>query len=286
MTDEPRARVRVAVVTGASSGIGRCLSELLSRSGYVTYGTCLSAAVQQLPFTMLNMDVRSESSVRDCIRDVQERHGRIDVLINNAGVSLVGAVEDTSPDELRDVFETNVFGPVRVINAVLPTMRQNQSGHVVNIGSIGGHFGLPFRTAYSASKAALAALTEGLCMELRPFGIFVTLVEPGDFRTRIHERRTTARRAREGTPYDQHFSAVAKSSFDGVENAPLPDAVADAALDALASVCPPIRVRVGNPVERLAVAAKTILPERWFQYLLLRYSAPTTRLVTSKGDLV
>jgi NAD(P)-dependent dehydrogenase (short-subunit alcohol dehydrogenase family) len=263
---------RVALVTGASSGIGRSVAETLARAGYRTYGTSrVPRSERGLSFTMLPMDVCDDDSVNACVRTIVDAAGAIDVLVNNAGVSLVGAIEDTTLDELRALFETNLLGSVRMIHAVLPSMRERRRGHIVNVSSIAAQIGLPFRGGYSASKAALGALSEALCAELSGFGIAVTLVEPGDFRTRIHEARTIARRTANGSVYDPAFSVAARVSYSAVANAPPPTAVAGAILRAIAASPAPLRLRIGRPIERLSVAAKRLLPERWFQSVLMRY---------------
>ena len=159
---------RVVLVTGASSGIGKCCAEYLCNKGYRVYGTSRkadSSDSKQRPSNinstqMIRMDVTDEPSVKQGVADIIARESRIDVVINNAGFGIIGALEDTSIDEAKSQLETNFFGALRVCRAVLPTMRKQRSGYIVNISSIGGLIGLPFQSAYSASKFALEGASE------------------------------------------------------------------------------------------------------------------------------
>lgn len=170
---------RVVWLTGASSGIGAAAMAALSEAGYKVYGTSRSGQGKN----MLRMDVRDEQSVASARDAILRAEGRIDIVINCAGVGIAGPVENTSPEEAEAQFDTNVWGVMRVVGAALPVMRAQKSGLVVNVGSIAGLVPLPFQGLYSASKYALEAITGCLRQELRPFGVRVTMVEPGDCRT-------------------------------------------------------------------------------------------------------
>lgn len=171
---------QVVLITGAASGIGLATAELLRTQGYRVFGTSRSPGQYSVStFPLLALDVHSDESVRACVRNVLEQAGRIDVLINNAGTGLSGAVEETMLPEAQTVFETNFFGIVRMTQAVLPTMRQQRSGKIIMMSSGGGILGVPFRAFYVASKFALEGYSESLRHEVRPFGITVSLVEPG-----------------------------------------------------------------------------------------------------------
>jgi short-subunit dehydrogenase len=172
------------LVTGASSGIGQATARLLADRGFTVFGTARKpAAKKQGDITMVPLDVRSDESVRACVEEV----GRVDVLVNNAGYSLTGAAEETSVDEAKAQFETNFFGLVRMVNAVLPTMRAARAGKIINISSLAGNTAIPFSGFYSASKFAVEGYSEALWYELRPFGISVSLIEPGFVNTPIGE---------------------------------------------------------------------------------------------------
>jgi NAD(P)-dependent dehydrogenase (short-subunit alcohol dehydrogenase family) len=181
---------KVALVTGASTGIGRQIAGLLANSGCRVFGTSRSPQGERLDnFEMLPLDVTSDDSVRACLAALLERAGRLDVLVNNAGVELLGGAEEIGVDEAKWIFETNFFGVMRVTGAALPAMRAQQSGCIINISSLAGVGGAPFQGLYVASKHALEGYTESLRYEVKPFGVRVALVEPGFFRSEIGSRK-------------------------------------------------------------------------------------------------
>jgi NAD(P)-dependent dehydrogenase (short-subunit alcohol dehydrogenase family) len=175
---------RVVLITGASSGIGQATASLLADRGYKVFGTSRQPRSDTSDgFVMLQLDITSDTSVKACIHAVMQRTGRMDILINNAGYGLSGAIEETSIQEAKSQFETNFFGAVRMVKTVLPVMRQQRSGHIINISSMGGVVGNPFLGFYSASKFALEGYTEALRHEVKRFNIHVSLVEPTYFKT-------------------------------------------------------------------------------------------------------
>ncbi len=174
--------------TGASSGIGKGTALLLQREGFTVFGTARRPdAVGPQEFPMLPLDVRLDDSVKTCFDSLFSKVDRLDVLIDNAGYALTGAAEETTLAEAKAQFETNFFGAGRVVNAALPTMRAARAGKIIIIGSLAGLTAIPFSAFYSATKFALEGYAEALWHELRPFGISVTLVEPGFVRTRLGE---------------------------------------------------------------------------------------------------
>ncbi|MEJ2585490.1 MAG: SDR family oxidoreductase, partial [Robiginitalea sp.] len=181
----------VVLVTGASSGLGKATAEYLSARGYRVYGTARNprkyTGFDQFP--LLAMDVRDEASVQAAVAELLQREGQIDILVNNAGVGITGPLEETPHEAVLDVFETNFHGPLRVIRAVLPHMRDRQKGFVLNITSLAGYMGLPFRGIYSATKGALELAAEAYRMELREFGIRMSCLAPGDYATNIASGR-------------------------------------------------------------------------------------------------
>jgi NAD(P)-dependent dehydrogenase (short-subunit alcohol dehydrogenase family) len=196
---------RVVLITGASSGVGQSTARLLSQRGYRVFGTSRDPAMAE-PLScveLLPLDVRRDDSVQACVEAVFRRGGHLEVLINNAGHELAGALEELSPEEARGQFETNFFGVVRMINAVLPFMRQRKAGHIVNVSSLSG-LPIPFLGIYSASKFALEGYTEALRHEVKPFGIRVSLTEAGFLRTpMMNNRQFGARRIIEYDPWRQ-----------------------------------------------------------------------------------
>ena len=181
--------VKVVLVTGGSSGLGKAICSRLAAMGHTVYGTSRKAHVEGPGHHMLSMDVTDEASVSKAIETVMEKEGRIDVLINNAGLGIQGPVEDITVEMAQRLFDTNVFGPHRLCRAVLPHMRTARRGLIINISSVAANFGLPYRSFYSASKAALDRYAEALSTEVDRFGITVVTVQPGEFNTNIKDSR-------------------------------------------------------------------------------------------------
>lgn len=259
MTNPPR----VALVSGASSGIGKACAEDLAEHGFKVYGTS-RRPLQATKFTALQLDVTDDASVAAGVAQVLQREGRIDVLVNNAGTSVVGAVEDTALAEARAQLETNFFGAVRLSQSVLPIMRVQGGGTIVNVSSIAGLIALPFQAFYSASKFALEGLSEALRYEVAPFGIRVVLIEPGDHQTGLTASRTRAARADAGSPYAKAFESALSVTERDEQAGPPPDAVARVVRRAVNSRSPALRYRVGPFMQRSAVTLKHVLPETAF----------------------
>src|SRR5438128_171768 len=186
---------KVAVVTGSSSGIGYQTSLMLARNGFVTYATMRNinksenikpiAAKENLSIRITKLDVTDDASINNAVQAILSETGRIDVLVNNAGYVLDGAFEDLSMNEIKSQYETNVFGLIRTTQAILPTMRKQKSGIIVNISSVAGRFGYPGGSAYISTKFAVEGLSESMSYELEPFGIKVIIIEPGVISTNI-----------------------------------------------------------------------------------------------------
>ncbi|MHA2092998.1 MAG: SDR family oxidoreductase [Candidatus Kariarchaeaceae archaeon] len=185
---------QVVLITGASRGIGRSTAEYLTNKGFTVYGTSRNPTKlsENFEFSMLELDVTSDSSVQSCIDSVIDREGKIDVLINNAGFTVVGPLGDTSLDEVKMHFETNFFGTHRMVRAVLPIMQKQGVGRIISMGSFAARFGNAFQGLYSASKAALAMYSDALRVELFTSGVKVSLIEPGDIKTDFNEGRVLA----------------------------------------------------------------------------------------------
>src|SRR5215203_1615038 len=200
-------QLSVAVVTGSSSGIGLAASLALAKNGYVTYATMRNLAKQDsiqsvaekehLPVRTVQLDVTDENSVKNAIQSILSESGRIDLLVNNAGYGLTGALEDIRIDEIRALYETNLFGVIRVTQAILPTMRKQGSGRIINISSGAGRIGYPGGSAYVSSKFALEGLSESMAYEIEQFGIRTVLVEPGFVRTKIGENMAISKKTQD-----------------------------------------------------------------------------------------
>jgi len=269
--------LKVALVTGASSGFGRACAQLMAERGLRVYGTSRSAAERGEPAgerrpALIRMDVRDESSVRSAVDFVLEQHGRINVLVNNAGFGIMGSIEETSGPEALGQFETNFFGVHRVCRHVLPVMRRQRDGLIINIGSIAGRFSLPFEGFYAASKHALAALTESLRMELAPSGIRVTLVEPGDFRTEFTAHRELAEAARNpDSPYSARLRSALEVAGEDERQGADPRMLAElvAGLVDRRRVDP--RYLVGLRSQTLLTRLRWMIPDAWFEKLLMSH---------------
>ena len=181
---------KVVLITGGSSGIGKSIGEFLHQRGFVVYGTSRNPErVLNSVFPLVALDVRDADSIHAAVAKVIAASGRLDIVINNAGVGITGPLEEIPMEEMKNNFDTNFFGPIEVMKAVLPQMREQKSGLIINVTSIAGYMGLPYRSIYSASKGALELITEALRMEVKSFGIHITNVAPGDFATNIASGR-------------------------------------------------------------------------------------------------
>ena len=226
---------QTVLVTGASSGIGQVIAQLLTERGFTVYGTS-----RKPTGTLVPLDVRSDDSVRACL----DRVGKIDVLVNNAGYTLMGSAEETSIEEAKGQLETNFFGVVRMVNAVLPAMRKAGAGKIINVGSLAGITAIPFGAFYTASKFALEGYSEALWHELRPLGINVTLIEPGFVHTPIGEKTQIA--AKPLSAYDGVRQRATAALGRHVEHGIVPEKVAATVLRAVQSRSPSLRYRVGT----------------------------------------
>lgn len=260
----------IVLITGASSGIGKSCAEYLTREGYQVYGTSRHPDVSDRPYTLIPMDVNEDDSVANAIQQILEQEGRLDVVINNAGFGLAGAVEDTSTEEMKQQFETNYFGLFRVCRAVLPVMRNQQSGRIINISSLSGLISVPFQAAYSASKYAVEGLTEALSMEVKADGIVVVLIEPGDFHTGFTDNRRWTEASRSNSNYTQRCQqALQVMEADELKGAGA-EQIAHLIHKIIKHPAPRLRYTIGPGVERLAVQLKKVLPSRLFEWLMMQ----------------
>jgi len=260
----------VVLITGTSSGLGKACAAYLSNQGMKVYGTSRHPEkLTPVPlWTTLTMDVREAVSVEAGVATILKREGRLDVVVNNAGFGIAGAIEDTPIDEAQAQFDTNFFGTLRVIKAVLPTMRQQGSGTIINTGSIGGLIGLPFQGLYSATKFALEGLSEALSKEVRPWGIHVVLVEPGDFRTAFTSNRQIIKKSTPDSPYWEFFSrALAIMKQDESQGAD-PQRVARLVARIICTPHPRPRYRVGFWSQKAVATLKAFLPDRLFDSII------------------
>jgi NAD(P)-dependent dehydrogenase (short-subunit alcohol dehydrogenase family) len=251
---------KVAVVTGSSTGIGYETSLTLARNGFLTYATMrnlnksenmkMVATKENLPIRIKQLDVTDDITVTNAVQAISSEAGRIDVLVNNAGYGLNGAFEDLAMDEIKAQYETNVFGLIRMTHAVLPIMRRQKSGTIVNISSGAGRFGFPSGSAYVSTKFAVEGLSESMSYELEPFGIKVAIVEPGVIRTNFADGLVVAKKSKDpSSPYSQLMQKAANGFEKMMKNASSPDLVANVVLKAVRNEKPSLRYLAGNDVE-------------------------------------
>ncbi|NOJ31483.1 MAG: short-chain dehydrogenase/reductase [Candidatus Nitrosocosmicus sp.] len=265
---------RVALVTGSSSGIGHEIALVLARNGYFTFATMRDLQKksklesikdeENLPLEFVQLDVTNEESVRIAVQTIQDDKDRIDVLVNNAGYGLTGALEDLSIDEIKTQFETNFYGLIRTTQAVLPIMRKQRSGIIVNISSGAGRFGYPMGSAYVSTKFAIEGLSESLSFEVEPFGIKVILIEPGMIRTNFSSASVLAKKSLyPNSPYVPIMKNMEKGIKQLLENASSSQLVANITFEAISSDKPRLRYLVGKDVEQWIEAKKKMTDEEF-----------------------
>lgn len=257
---------QVILVTGASSGFGKAIAEELVKRGYTVYGTSRKGSDFGNGVKMLSMDVRDRSSVQAAVNSVMDECGRIDVLINNAGVGISGALELATYDEIEWQMNTNFMGMVNVCNAVIPGMRVRRQGRIINISSIAGVMAVPFQGFYSASKFAIEGYSEALSMELYPFGVKVCVVEPGDFRTNFTANRAVSEatlNSEYGSCFKRTMAIIEKEEKGGSK----PEKLAKAVRRLVERKNPPFRTKVGP----------------WFQVALAKVCRAVPYSLLAKG---
>ncbi|MGB5692897.1 MAG: SDR family oxidoreductase [Flavobacteriaceae bacterium] len=263
---------QVVLITGGSSGIGRSVGRLLLSKGFRVYGSTrdLGKCKEFNDFELVQLDVRQPHTISEAVKSILEKEGRIDILINNAGVGITGPVEEMPREEIENNFSVNFFGPLEVIKAVLPAMREQGSGLIINITSIAGYMGLPYRGVYCASKGALELITEALRMETRAFGIQITNLAPGDFATNIASGRYHAP-VLDQSPYKATYSRVLALMNEHVDSGGDPQLVARAVHKIIRQSKPKAHYRVGSWMQKISVSLKRILPDKLFEKLLLHH---------------
>ncbi|MGC8824848.1 MAG: SDR family oxidoreductase [Bacteroidales bacterium] len=256
---------KVVLITGVSSGFGHAMATLLASKAYVVYGTVRREVYPIDGVNLLRMDVTNRQSVMDAVEQLIQREGKVDVLINNAGIGIGGAVENFTLQEIELQMRTNFVGCVNTIQAVLPHMRRRGKGKIINISSLGGIMGLPFQGFYSASKFAIEGLSEALSMELKPYHIKVVVVRPGDFHTHFTQNRKMVQAfSDKNDPYHEQL----KKTLEIIENDEkkgLPPIVLARKIEKIIRKKDPrFSYIIATPEQRLAALLKKILPQRWF----------------------
>lgn len=257
------------LITGTSKGIGYETALAFARAGYRVHATMRNpsqspalaqiAALEKLPITVTALDVDSDDSVREGIAAIQSKHGPIDILVNNAGIERAGSIEESLIDDFRATMETNYFGVIRCVKAVVPQMRQRRSGTIINISSVAGSFCHPPMTAYCASKWALEAFSESLACEMKSFGVRVAVVKPGIIDTAMAQRISTT-----GNSEYPHAGRISALFTSTLQNAPVPPSlVAQKVLEIVTSGTWQFRHPVGPDAEPLIAWRNGMTDDQW-----------------------
>jgi len=262
---------KVIFITGGSSGIGKSIGEFLHAKGYTVYGTSRNPEkANGSIFPLVALDVRDPESISMAIAQVVAKAGTIDVLVNNAGVGITGPIEEIPAAEIKNNFEVNLFGPIEVMKAVLPQMRSQKSGLIINVTSIAGYMGLPYRGIYSASKGALELITEALRMEVKGFGITITSVAPGDFATNIAAGRYHAPLLK-GSAYEIPYGTTLKMMDTHVDAGSNPLQMAEAVYAIMKTPNPGVHYKVGAFMQKFSIVLKKILPDKMYEKMLMNH---------------
>lgn len=261
---------KVVLITGASSGFGKATAERLADKGYIVYGTSRKS-MQHEKIHYLQMDVTNTESVAEGVENIVQKEGRIDVLINNAGMGIGGSLELATQEEIAIQMNTNFMGCVNVCQKVLPFMRKQREGRIINLSSIGGVMGLPYQGFYSASKFAIEGFSEALSAEVKGFGIKVSLVEPGDFATNFTANRQnseiTLKNGDYGDSFRRSLSLIEKEENGGLK----PEKMAKKMEKIIEARRPKFRYVVANLEQWFSVVLKKVIPGNWMIGILRDY---------------
>lgn len=260
---------KIILITGASSGIGRACAEELALFGHTVYGTSRKPQVSELPnLHFITCDVTKREDIRNAVQLILQKESRIDVLMNNAGAGIVGALEHITKDEFDFQMQVNLEGVINMCCEVVPVFRKQRSGMIINVSSVGGVMGLPFQGLYSASKFAVEGYSEALRLELNTFNIRVKLIEPGDFNTGFTSSRVVSATTLQDVDYKEQFALTLKIIEDNENMGSNPAKIAKMVLNMINKDSRKFRYPVGNMIERLSIFVKRIVPGRMYQWIL------------------
>ena len=263
---------QVVLITGASSGLGKAIGIFLTQKNFKVYGTSRNPAKLKDfdAFEMLKLDVNDEETIQDAVKTVIAKEKRLDILINNAGIGITGPIEDTPETEIKKAFDTNFYGPLRVAKAVLPQMRKQKKGLIINVTSIAGYMGLPYRGFYSSVKAALIILTEALSSEVKQFGITVSDVAPGDFKSNIAAGRYHTP-VFENSAYKAVYTDVLKQIDEEVDTGMDVQVMVDVVYKVIRNKNPQLHYKAGAFMQKFSIVLKFLLPSRTYEKLILNH---------------
>lgn len=262
---------QVILITGGSAGIGKATGVYLQDLGFKVVGTSRNPnTYPDHPFPLFAMDLKDSDSIKQAVNNVMDVYARIDVLINNAGMGIAGPLEELPRDAMQLLFETNVLGPIVAIQEVIPIMRKQGEGRIINISSIAGYSGLPFRSVYSATKGSIELITESLRIELKGSGILCTTLAPGDIATDMASARYNAAVV-EGSPYEKKYGQARQDMDAHVSSGMKPEKVAKKIAQLLLKKSLNVHYRVGPVLQRSSIYLKSILPDRWYEFILTKF---------------
>lgn len=262
---------KVVLITGGSSGIGKSVGEYLTQKGFTVYGTSRNPEqYKNSMFPILRLDVKNKDSITETVSYIIKKEGKLNVVVNNAGAGITGPIEEIPETEIKANFDTNFFGPINVIKAILPQMRKQQSGLIINVTSIAGYMGLPYRGIYSASKGALELLTEAFRMELKAFNINMTNVAPGDFATNIAAGRYHAPLL-DDSPYKKTYGNTLELMNEHVDAGSNPNMMAEAIFKIINTKNPKVHYKIGEFMQKFSIVLKRILPDKLYEKLLMKH---------------
>lgn len=260
---------QVALITGGTSGLGLAMSKALANTGkYLVYAT--GRKIPETNFDNITFDiadVTDELALQQLVDKIVRKHQRIDLLVNSAGIGIAAALEEIPTEKVQEAFDVNYFGTLRMIKAVVPIMRENKSGKIVNISSIGGLTSLPFQGVYSSTKFALEGMTEALSIELKPFGIDVCMIEPGDYDTNVSTNRLVVKPGN-GSPYTERLNGFFDRLNNNVSNGLPPEKLGKLIVKIAKSKRPRLRYRSGRLFEEITPTVQRMLPDRLWENIL------------------
>lgn len=263
---------KVVLITGTSAGLGQGLAQIFHENGFKVYGTCRNPSrYPATPYTTLAMDVTDEKQVSEAVQHIFSREGQLDILINNAGIGLASPTEIVGMDKLNALFQTNVMGTVLTLKYVLPVMRIQGYGKIINISSIGSEIALPYRGLYCASKAAVNKINEALRMEIKEFGIQSTSILAGDMQTSINENRLTEINQTDH-PYSKAFQQVHRHINAEVSKGISVRQAAEKIWNIAQNKKLKPSYSIGHPMQQFSLLLKRLLPESLFEKIIAQYS--------------
>ena len=264
---------KVVLITGASSGIGKTIGEYLKNKNYIVYGTSRNPSnYKNSVINLIKSNINIRDDINECLNYVYQKEGKIDVLINNAGIGFTGPIEESNITDVESLFKTNFFGPLEITKQVLPLMRKNGGGLVINITSIAAYIGLPFRGIYCASKSALEIVTESLRMEVKDFNINIVNIAPGDFKTDIVKRRIDSFNDKKSLYFNKYYRLWKKMNDHVESGGSDPKMIAILVHKIINKKKPKIHYVIGTRFQKFSIILKRLLPDLLFEKILIKYN--------------